>query len=400
MLDVRSSARSSSSPTASAAAARPTRRRTATRAPTRWATWRARVGRAGAAQPAGAGARQPDRDRGRVARRPRRARAWGVMREASAGKDTITGHWEMAGLVTDAGDGDVPERLPARDHRAAARPRPGAGCSATRPASGTAIIDELGAAAHGDRRSHPLHVGRFGPADRRARGGRPAARAVPDLRGGARRSPTATASGGSSRVRSSARRARSSAPTTGATSRWCRPRRRCCDAHPRRRPAGGRRRQDLATSSRGAALSFSIHSEGNSDGLHLTLEALATLRPRPAVRQPGRLRHGLRPPQRRRRASRARCVELDRWLPELEAALRPERRRVHHRRPRQRSDDARHRPHARAGAAAGVRPGGPPRAPGHARVVLRPRADDRRRAGRRAAARTARASWPRCTAPA
>jgi len=26
--------------------------------------------------------------------------AWGAMREASAGKDTITGHWEMAGLVT------------------------------------------------------------------------------------------------------------------------------------------------------------------------------------------------------------------------------------------------------------------------------------------------------------
>src|SRR5450432_184243 len=28
------------------------------------------------------------------------AGAWGAMREASAGKDTITGHWEMAGLVT------------------------------------------------------------------------------------------------------------------------------------------------------------------------------------------------------------------------------------------------------------------------------------------------------------
>ena len=62
--------------------------------------------------------------------------AWGVMREASAGKDTITGHWEMAGLVTDAGDGDVPERLPARDHRRRSRRRPGAACSATRPASG------------------------------------------------------------------------------------------------------------------------------------------------------------------------------------------------------------------------------------------------------------------------
>ena len=42
-----------------------------------------------------------------------------------------------------------------------------------------------------------------------------------------------------------------------------------------------------------------------------------------------------------------------------------------------------------------------PAPPGHARVVLRPRPDDRRGAGRRRALRARRrASWPRCIAPA
>ena len=59
--------------------------------------------------------------------------AFGAMREASAGKDTITGHWEMAGLVTDAGDADLPARVPAGDHDAAAGGGRAAACSATRP---------------------------------------------------------------------------------------------------------------------------------------------------------------------------------------------------------------------------------------------------------------------------
>jgi phosphopentomutase len=58
--------------------------------------------------------------------------AWGVMREASAGKDTITGHWEMAGS-SPRGDGDVSQRLPARDHGAAADAPRAAACSATSP---------------------------------------------------------------------------------------------------------------------------------------------------------------------------------------------------------------------------------------------------------------------------
>ena len=66
------------------------------------------------------------------------------MREASAGKDTITGHWEMAGLVTST---------PCRPSRTASRPRSsqplraaaGRGMLGNKTASGTAILDELGA---------------------------------------------------------------------------------------------------------------------------------------------------------------------------------------------------------------------------------------------------------------
>jgi phosphopentomutase len=69
--------------------------------------------------------------------------AWGVMREASAGKDTITGHWEMAGLVTTEAMATFPNGFPAEitgELRAAA----GRGLLGNKTASGTAIIEELG----------------------------------------------------------------------------------------------------------------------------------------------------------------------------------------------------------------------------------------------------------------
>jgi phosphopentomutase len=73
------------------------------------------------------------------------AGAVGVMREASAGKDTITGHWEMAGVLTAQAfptfpDGFTPE-ITAPLAAAAGRDLLG-----NKPASGTAIIDELGPA--------------------------------------------------------------------------------------------------------------------------------------------------------------------------------------------------------------------------------------------------------------
>jgi len=69
--------------------------------------------------------------------------AWGRLQEASAGKDTITGHWEMAGLVTRTAMATFPHGFPpeiTEPLRAAA----GRGLLGNKPASGTTIIDELG----------------------------------------------------------------------------------------------------------------------------------------------------------------------------------------------------------------------------------------------------------------
>jgi phosphopentomutase len=69
--------------------------------------------------------------------------AVGVMSEASAGKDTITGHWEMAGVVTAEAFPTYPRGFPPEitGPLAAAAGRELIG---NRPASGTAIVDELG----------------------------------------------------------------------------------------------------------------------------------------------------------------------------------------------------------------------------------------------------------------
>jgi len=65
------------------------------------------------------------------------------LRESSNGKDTITGHWEMAGLVTERAMATFPHGFPpeiTEPLRAAA----GRGLLGNKTASGTAIIDELG----------------------------------------------------------------------------------------------------------------------------------------------------------------------------------------------------------------------------------------------------------------
>jgi phosphopentomutase len=68
--------------------------------------------------------------------------AYARLEEASKGKDTITGHWELAGLIT-----EVPfktrERFP-RDFMRAFEQRIGVGTLGNCTASGTVIIDELG----------------------------------------------------------------------------------------------------------------------------------------------------------------------------------------------------------------------------------------------------------------
>lgn len=69
--------------------------------------------------------------------------AFGRLRERSAGKDTTTGHWELAGLQTDQAFPTFPDGFPAAmiDAFCAAT---GRGCLGNRTASGTTILDELG----------------------------------------------------------------------------------------------------------------------------------------------------------------------------------------------------------------------------------------------------------------
>ena len=69
--------------------------------------------------------------------------ACGRMAEASPGKDSVTGHWEIAGLVLDRAFPVFPNGFP-RDVMRAFEDRVGARSLGNKAASGTAIIDELG----------------------------------------------------------------------------------------------------------------------------------------------------------------------------------------------------------------------------------------------------------------
>jgi phosphopentomutase len=69
--------------------------------------------------------------------------AYGRMAEASPGKDSVTGHWELAGLVLERPFPVFPHGFPHELIDEFER-RIGRGTLANRPASGTAIIEELG----------------------------------------------------------------------------------------------------------------------------------------------------------------------------------------------------------------------------------------------------------------
>ena len=69
--------------------------------------------------------------------------AIGRMAEASAGKDSVTGHWEMMGIVLDRPFPTFPDGFPA-DVIAEFSRRSGYGVLGNTAASGTQIIDELG----------------------------------------------------------------------------------------------------------------------------------------------------------------------------------------------------------------------------------------------------------------
>jgi phosphopentomutase len=70
--------------------------------------------------------------------------ATGRMAEASAGKDSVTGHWEMMGIVLDHAFPTFPGGFAPEIIAEFAR-RTGRGVLGNKAASGTAIIDELGA---------------------------------------------------------------------------------------------------------------------------------------------------------------------------------------------------------------------------------------------------------------
>ena len=69
--------------------------------------------------------------------------AVGRMAEASAGKDSVTGHWEMMGIVLDRPFPVFPDGFPQAVIQEFSR-RTGRGVLGNKAASGTAIIDELG----------------------------------------------------------------------------------------------------------------------------------------------------------------------------------------------------------------------------------------------------------------
>ncbi len=68
--------------------------------------------------------------------------AWGRLTERSAGKDSITGHWELMGLVGERPFPTYPEGFPAEIIDEFER-RTGRPVIGNRPASGTVIIEEL-----------------------------------------------------------------------------------------------------------------------------------------------------------------------------------------------------------------------------------------------------------------
>lgn len=69
--------------------------------------------------------------------------SWGRCSEASAGKDTTTGHWEMMGLILGDAFPTYPDGFPLDVMEAFTR-ETGLGWLGNRPASGTAILQELG----------------------------------------------------------------------------------------------------------------------------------------------------------------------------------------------------------------------------------------------------------------
>ena len=104
------------------------------------------------------------------------------MAEASAGKDSVTGHWEMMGVVLDRPFPVFPERVSAGRSSQEFSRLTGRGVLGNKAASGTGDHRRARRRAHAHRRAHRLHVGRQRVSDRGARRDRAGAGAVSRLR--------------------------------------------------------------------------------------------------------------------------------------------------------------------------------------------------------------------------
>ncbi len=111
---------------------------------------------------------------------------WGIAVETSRGKDTPSGHWEIAGQPVTFDWGYFPRTIPClpRALREALVAEGGLSGDPRRPACLRHRHHRRARSrAHGDRQAHRLHLGRLGAADRRPRGDlwpRPPARPLPD----------------------------------------------------------------------------------------------------------------------------------------------------------------------------------------------------------------------------
>ena len=73
---------------------------------------------------------------------------YGIMEEKSKGKDTTTGHWEMAGLISENPFATFPQGFPKELIDKFIKETSCGGVLANIPASGTAIITELNEEHH------------------------------------------------------------------------------------------------------------------------------------------------------------------------------------------------------------------------------------------------------------
>ncbi len=111
---------------------------------------------------------------------------WGAATEVSNGKDTPSGHWELAGVPVPWDWHYFPDDRPGLSRRPGGRGLPAApaptGILGNCHASGTLIIEEQGAEHIAHRLADLLHLGRQRVPDRRARGALRAGAAAGALR--------------------------------------------------------------------------------------------------------------------------------------------------------------------------------------------------------------------------